>query len=99
MKFDRDDEIIYYSRFIQDYERLFSYYIQKKEYKKCLDEISNIEFQKSEKYIYKYCNTLFFDLPKETVQLWMKNEKLNSKYIILLLGGYENGEYKVFTRI
>eukprot|EP01133_Synstelium_polycarpum_P000223 gene223-271_t len=83
------DELLFYAKLIEDYERVISYHIQHQQYDVALNMLTQLKSTHQELY-YKFCPVLFHFIPYQTVNVWMQANFLNPRKLIPSLMRYDH---------
>ncbi|EGG14862.1 7-fold repeat in clathrin and VPS proteins repeat-containing protein [Cavenderia fasciculata] len=83
------DELLFYARLIEDYERVISYHIQHQQYETALNVLTQLKVSHQDLY-YKFCPVLFHFIPYQTVNVWMQATFLNPRKLIPSLMRYDH---------
>lgn len=72
--FSAHDKLVEYAEFIQDYETIVNYYIEREDWKNALKYIVHVynEESLSNEIIYSTATILLLNFPKKTVETWLK---------------------------
>ncbi|KAK8803432.1 hypothetical protein WA158_001126 [Blastocystis sp. Blastoise] len=82
------EEMLYYAKLIEDYDRVLAYHIQQQDYASALYELKECHSFDVEELFYKYAPSLLLASPAETVDLWMSITYLSPCKLIPALVRY-----------
>ncbi|KAI8926418.1 Pep3/Vps18/deep orange family-domain-containing protein [Entophlyctis helioformis] len=75
----RSAEVVYFAELIGDWEKLVTFYTERREWHKALDIVSR---QDSVDFYYKHSATLIQHIPREVIGLWIKVPSLNPRFLM-----------------